>query len=199
MATVPKFLPPDAAAPRTVAPRLTTARLVLRPPEPADAAAVTAGLGHWDVTRMLARAPHPYRLEHAVDWLQRTIEDRLTGTNVYFIVDAGDGAIGCVGLHRLHAPETGSNFGYWLSQAAWGRGYATEAGRAALAYAFDVAGLDAVRSGVFADNFASLRVQDKLGFSETGRSKVFCLARGVEADHIDTILTRARFQSLGLR
>ena len=41
-------------------------------------------------------------------------------------------------------------FGYWLAHSAWGKGFATEAGRAVLAYGFDVLGLRLVRSGVFA-------------------------------------------------
>ena len=50
-----------------------------------------------------------------------------------------------------------------------------------------------VSSGVFQFNRASLAVQRKLGFTETGRSFRLCLARKEEVSHIDTELTRARW------
>ena len=46
-------------------------------------------------------------------------------------------------------------------------------------------------SGVFAFNAASLAVQKKLGFIETGRSRLHCLARAADLEHIDTELTRS--------
>ena len=46
---------------------------------------------------------------------------------------------------------------------------------------------------MFYFNRASLTVQKKLGFTETGRSFRLCLARKLEVSHIDTELTRARW------
>jgi len=36
-----------------------------------------------------------------------------------------------------------------------------------------------------------LAIQTKLGFTQTGRSSLLCLARGAEVEHIDTQLTRS--------
>ena len=64
-------------------------------------------------------------------------------------------------------------------------------------YQWVVSGLfESVRSGVFFDNPASMRVQAKLGFREIGRRQVECLARGRKVEHIDTVLTRAVFRRL---
>ncbi len=46
----------------------------------------------------------------------------------------------------------------------------------------------AIRSGAFADNTASLKVQQKLGFRVTGCSEMFSLARNGVVPHIDTLL-----------
>jgi RimJ/RimL family protein N-acetyltransferase len=67
----------------------------------------------------------------------------------------------------------------------------TEAAIASLDWFFDTTGATEVISGVFHFNAASLAVQHKLGFTETGRSSLLCLARGVEVEHIDTVLTRS--------
>ncbi len=53
--------------------------------------------------------------------------------------------------------------GWRLARSAWGQGFATEAARAALAYGFDVAGLDAVMSMTAQINVRSWRVMERLG------------------------------------
>lgn len=53
--------------------------------------------------------------------------------------------------------------GWWLARDYWGRGLATEAARAALADAFDRAGLKRIISVAHPENAASIRVMQKLG------------------------------------
>jgi RimJ/RimL family protein N-acetyltransferase len=60
----------------------------------------------------------------------------------------------------------------------------------ALDWYFAVTRADAIASGVFAFNKASLAVQKKLGFTEIGTSRLHCLARAADLEHIDTRLTR---------
>lgn len=57
-------------------------------------------------------------------------------------------------------------FGYRLKRSAWGRGLATEGGRAVLANAPRPLHADAV-----AENTASIRVLSKLGFVQTGEAE----------------------------
>ena len=65
-------------------------------------------------------------------------------------------------------PEGGTEIGYWIARSHWGRGYATEAGRAAVAMARDTLRLRKLHSGHFLDNPASGRVLGKLGFRDLG-------------------------------
>ncbi|WP_406634199.1 GNAT family N-acetyltransferase [Amycolatopsis sp. WGS_07] len=58
---------------------------------------------------------------------------------------------------------------YELLRAAHGRGYATEAGQAVVAWARE-AGYRRLRATVWDWNLASRRVLEKLGFRETGRT-----------------------------
>lgn len=55
--------------------------------------------------------------------------------------------------------------GWRLRRSSWGRGYATEAAREVLAFAFDEAGLERVVSVCHVDNHASTRVMAKLGMT----------------------------------
>jgi 3-dehydroquinate dehydratase / shikimate dehydrogenase len=75
--------------------------------------------------------------------------------------------IGFVGLNRAddvlgwEAVEVG----WRLAAEQWGRGYAPEAARAALAFGFDTLGLDEIVSLTSVGNVKSRRVMEKLGMT----------------------------------
>jgi RimJ/RimL family protein N-acetyltransferase len=167
---------------------IETERLALRPLEKADLDDLVAEVNDFAVSRMLARVPFPYSRADAEDFFAANRR----GSRDFNLVVARDGkAIGCIGLTDI---KSTCEFGYWLGRAHWRQGLASEAARAFLAFAFDRFGVGTIRSGVFADNPASLRLQEKLGFEKTGSSFRQSLARGHAVAHIDTVLTRARFQ-----
>jgi RimJ/RimL family protein N-acetyltransferase len=145
-----------------------TRRLTLRPGWPEDAPAVAHAIGHEEVVRMLSKVPWPYRLADAQAFLSR----ERGASEAFFLILSHEGdyprPIGGIGL----APdEEGHELGYWLAPEAWGRGYATEAGRAVLAIARHGLGLKRLHSGHFVDNPASGRVLQKLGFRAIGTVK----------------------------
>jgi RimJ/RimL family protein N-acetyltransferase len=137
---------------------------------------------------MLARVPFPYSRADAEDFLAWSRKSR---NDVNLVVTKNGKAIGCAGVNDISAT---CEFGYWLGQSQWRQGLATEASRALLAFCFGEIGMETIRAGAFIDNPASLRVQEKLGFARTGVSMRRSLARGCEVEHIDTVLTRARFE-----
>jgi RimJ/RimL family protein N-acetyltransferase len=81
---------------------------------------------------------------------------------------------GLVGLAGLQVPPDGVpagapvEVGWRLARAAWGRGYATEAGAACLAHAFDVLGVDAVASFTARTNLRSQAVMRRLALPRVG-------------------------------
>jgi RimJ/RimL family protein N-acetyltransferase len=168
-------------------PRIETARLVLRPPTETDLDDIVAGINDLAVVRMLARVPFPYARADAENFLAWSLTSQ---NDINLVVDRDGAAIGCIGLNDIKAA---CEFGYWLGKAHWRHGFATEAGRAFLGYCFDTVDVGTIRAGAFADNPASLRVQEKLGFQRTGSSLRTSLARGGKVEHIDTALTRNRF------
>ncbi len=52
----------------------------------------------------------------------------------------------------------------------------------------------AVHSGVFADNPASLRLQEKLGFRMTGCAEIYSFARNTMVSHVETVLQPGALQ-----
>ena len=174
-------------------PTIVTERLILRRPRAEDVDDLVAGIGDPAVTLMLGRVPLPYRRSDGEAFLARVQQTAREGKNLNLSIFHGGRLIGGIGIANLPGYN---ELGYWLARSAWGLGYATEAGKAVLAFGFDVLGLKLVRSGIFAENLASLRVQRKLGFVPIGRSMRHSLARGQDVPHIDTVLTRPRFQAL---
>ena len=83
-------------------------------------------------------------------------------------LEAPDGTpfIGCVGLNRpdWEAPFTPClEIGWRLARAHWGKGYAAEAARAALDFAFGGLNLEEVVAFTVPGNLRSLRVMEKIG------------------------------------
>jgi RimJ/RimL family protein N-acetyltransferase len=78
--------------------------------------------------------------------------------------------------------------GSWLGQRFQGRGVGTEMRTAVLELAFRGLGAEVARSGAIDGNVASLRVSEKLGYREVGRSTV--APRGETVGHADLELRR---------
>ena len=76
----------------------------------------------------------------------------------------------CVGVCGLRPHGSNSyELGFHLRPAYWHQGYAAEAGRAAIGYAFETLHADSIFAGHHPDNIASKKVLQRLGFEETGK------------------------------
>jgi RimJ/RimL family protein N-acetyltransferase len=143
-----------------------TERLLLRPGWSQDAPALFRAIADERIVRNLATAPWPYRPEDAQAWLATERSPSEPSLLIFRCTDAAPELIGAIGFGRRPAGEM--EFGYWIVRRHWGRGYATEAGRALLAAARHGLRLKRLDAGHFIDNPASGRVLEKLGFQPTG-------------------------------
>jgi RimJ/RimL family protein N-acetyltransferase len=172
--------------------RLETQRLLLRPPEAGDIAAIVTGIGDYDVAKNLSRAPHPYGEKDAIEFLARQREGQARGTDFTFaVIRKSDGAF--AGKCGLHLQEQNFELGYWYARPYWGQGYATEAASEVVAFAFRNLRVERLEAGWFFDNPASGRVLEKLGFSPAGSGERDCAARGCKVLCRQVAMTRAQF------
>lgn len=86
--------------------------------------------------------------------------------------------IGNAGIRRDPQRPWEAELGYELAPDHWGRGYATEAAGALLAFAFGALRLHRVVAHCVADNAASARVLAKLGFQLEGRLRDHAYYKG---------------------
>lgn len=148
---------------------IETPRLVLRRFEPADLAAFTALLSD---ERTMAPWGGAYDAERAEAELAHYLDhDRRHGFAPFAVLMDGD-LIGDMGLQHLEDGEDVELL-YRLLPAAWGRGLATEAGDAALDFAFTVLGRSEVVAVIAADNGASQRLATRLGFVRGERGSYY--------------------------
>ena len=81
--------------------------------------------------------------------------------------------------------------GWRMARDFWGRGYATEAARACVTFAFDQAGLKEIVSMTVPDNMRSRRVMERLGMT---RNPADDFDHPLLPDHRRHILYRLRAQ-----
>jgi RimJ/RimL family protein N-acetyltransferase len=153
-------------------------------------------LNDWEVVRSLAEAPWPLELADVQNHAARASEGVVPVEN--FVVSAAEKPIGVVSLKPPGSgdpPRTMPRLGYWLGRAYWSRGLGTEAVAWLLDYAHARFPGQTVGAGVFADNPASRRVLEKLGFRQVRTYDTFCRSRGVAVAcrdmHLDPPASRA--------
>ncbi len=97
------------------------------------------------------------------------------GLGVWAVEGRGDGAFhGWAGLIPLDLDEGREvQLAYRLARASWGRGLATEAGRALVAHGFGPLALPRIAAVTAPENRASQRVLEKLAFSFAGPRRAY--------------------------
>ncbi len=157
---------------------IATERLVLRATEPGDAVRAFDIQSNWNVTRNLRMAGYPPDLADIESWFALHTDEWRSGSAYRFAILRDGRMIGVVDVDGIRDGD--GSIGYWLEDAAWGKGYASEAARAVVRFAFEDIGLRSLRSGHAADNTSSGRVLLKLGFNHTGDTTVWSRARATE-------------------
>ena len=162
---------------------LRTERLLLRRPRPDDLDAMVAIMSDPRAMRFWSTLPHADR-EITRKRLEQMVARSAAGGED-FLIEFEGAVVGEVGAGRL--PE----FGFLLHPEVWGRGFATEAAAAFVDYAFTATATPELTADVDLRNGASLRVLDKLGFTETGRASATYLIGDEWCDSVYLTLPRA--------
>ena len=177
---------PDVGVTPRHAPRLETERLWLRPWDAADTEAYARIIGDPEVMRHVGagRRYHARRrcaalfpliakadARRAIRGL--TIHWETYGFGEWAVEEKASGKlvgqIGLVYLADWTADPTSVEVGWLLARDAWGQGFATEGGRASLAYGFEQLGIERIVSIARRANERSERVMQRLGLSLAGR------------------------------
>lgn len=171
--------------------RLETERLWLRWPRLADAAAFVVLLNDPEVTRHTT-LPRPYQSTDAEGFIHFAREANAAGESLYLVLapkrdpNAPIGVISAEGAQSRGA----SQLGYWLGRPYWGQGLMSEAAGAFVDLVFKITSLERIISAAAPGNLASLRLQERLGFVQTGRAEIDAPHAGGSLEVIATELKR---------
>lgn len=150
-------------------PVLETRRLQLRPFTPGDAERVKYLAGTEEVYRSTMSIPHPYKLEHAAEWIAQHPEFYAENNLVIWAITLPEAeqVIGCISLKVREEMDMGE-FGYWLGRDYWNRGFCSEALAGVLAFGFETLGLNRMYAPHMNSNPASGKVMLKNGLKYEG-------------------------------
>ena len=150
-------------------PRLTTARLILRPFRTADAPRVRQLAGAFELADGTLNIPPPDPEGVAAEWIATHPDRFASGEGVSYAIvlqETGE-LIGAIGL-TISKAHSRAEMGYWLGVPYWNQGYMTEAVKAVLDYGFAECGLHKIMARHFPRNPASGRVLQKVGMRFEG-------------------------------
>ena len=166
-----------------------TERLLLRPGWPEDAPAVFEAINDHTIVRNLGSVPWPYQREDADAFLALPRPILHPCFLIFRRTFASPQLVGSIGFGDMGDGQL--EIGYWITRDHWGRGYATEAGRAVLDIAKTV-GHREMLAEHFVDNPASGKVLRKLGFRPTGQTtQRYSKGRGEKVDAVQLKLQLA--------
>lgn len=156
-----------------------TERLWVRLPRSDDALRVAELMSEKQLPWNLARAPWPYTVDDAENWIVRARTSFDEKTDFPFVVGTQeDGLIGACGVVPIK--DDIFELGYWIGKPYWGRGYVTEAARGVLDWAGRTLEIHKFISGHIKENAASGRVLIKLGFEPVGDTMHYVVSRDCE-------------------
>ena len=166
----------------------------LRALEPSDAGT----FNRWNLDSRRAQYLHflwpPSSGARTDEWLAEASKRGLDGDTFHFMIETLDGTpVGTIATHNC-TPRSGT-FSYGIDIAGEHRckGYATAAIRMVLRYYFDYLRYQKVTVSVHADNEASLRLHEKLGFQLEGRLRRMVYQEGSYLDELYYGLTAEEF------
>lgn len=164
-------------------PTVATERLLLRPFDAKDGETLFALMSDANVLRYWDEPP----------WTERSSIDRFLA-QCRTRAEQGSGArlaierasdhrfLGWCGLNEWDADFRSATVTYCLLQDAWGQGYATEAMRALVGWAYATLDLNRLQGEADTRNSASARVLAKLGFVHEGTLREDCIVNGEVSD-----------------
>ncbi|MCC5885024.1 MAG: GNAT family N-acetyltransferase [Gammaproteobacteria bacterium] len=151
-------------------PRLTSARLELRPFEAGDVDALYAMFSDPEITRFWSSAAMTCR-EDAVALIEEIEDYCRRGELMEWALVRRDqaGLIGTCSLGNLDRVNRRAEIGFALARPAWGHGFMAEMLPVLVDYAFDTLDLHRLEADVDPRNSGSIRLLRGLGFQLEGR------------------------------
>lgn len=118
--------------------------------------------------KWLAFVDNMQTVEQIHNYSKFALQRNAAGTEAGFVIFENDKAIGRIGINRIIPENKIGEIGYWITEAAEGKGIITSCSKAMLKYGFSNLGLNRIEIKCAVDNIKSARVPEKLNFTREG-------------------------------
>lgn len=180
--------------------QLTDGSILLRPPQPDDASAMTAAVraSLAELHTWMDWATESYNEASAARWLEFAALGWEHASAFHFaITDAKSTEyIGNCGIDGLNPKHRFCNLGYWVHTRRTRQGVASRAARLAAGFAFETLGVSRAEIVIASGNIASRRTAQKIGAHYEGILPNRLLVRTNVYDAVIFSLTPADFPAL---
>jgi [ribosomal protein S5]-alanine N-acetyltransferase len=163
---------------------LTTARLTLRSLVEDDAETLFGHFTHPQVTKYLLDEEPFSDIEQVRELIRFFSAPAGKGYNRWGITITETGQLtGTCGFHQWNRRDQRAEIGYDLHPDFWGKGFMSEALRAAIHYGFTTMDLHRIAAVVHPENAPSVRLLQRLGFRKEGTLRDYHRAHGRYHSH----------------
>lgn len=164
---------------------IKTERLILRLFQTSDVAKVTTLCNNYNIYKNTLYLPYPYSQNDALSWIENHYDNFIQEKSYEFAVTDKETneVYGAIALSNNKRNNQGE-LAYWVGEPYWGNGYATEAARAIVQFAFEEKKIHKVFARYFSSNPASGKVMEKIGMEKEGVLKEHVIKDGKYEDLI---------------
>ncbi len=175
-------------------PTLSAARVSLRHMTDADLPAIFAIFSNADVMRYWSSIAFQ-QMDEARDLLKDIHAKFVAGTLFQWgiVRHEDDEVIGTFTLYRVDLAHGRAEIGYALRRSAWGHGFATEAVRCGIDFAFQSLKLHRLEADVDPRNLRSIAMLERLGFRREGLLRERYIVNGEMQDTVYLGLLRSEY------
>ena len=164
-------------------PVIETKRLVIRLLEKGDLPALFAVNGDDEVFRYSPRESWKTDADGQA-WFDRVMAHRESGATMQFVLVLRESGrpIGTLAVFHFEESVGSAEIGYVLAREHWGKGLMTEALDAFVAFGFGTLGLKRIEAELDPRNAASVKVLERVGFTNEGLRRRNYFSKGEVTD-----------------
>jgi RimJ/RimL family protein N-acetyltransferase len=152
-----------------------------------------------EATAVYLARPALASLAEAEAMIARCLAGYASGESLNFVIEriADGDFVGMCLLFHFEPPSRRAEIGYTIARGHWARGYATEAVRGLVEYAFGTLDLNRVEADIDPRNAASARLLERVGFRREGHLRERWIVKGEVSDTIFYGLLKSEWHASG--
>ena len=152
---------------------------LIRKLKKSDASSLYKNVKDKEIVRYTLNIPHPYQKKDAAEFIGRSIKEWNEGKSYVFGIEIDKEIVGICSINNIDKESRHGTLGYWLGKKYWGQKFMSKAAKAVVDFGFKELKLHRIEVTHFAENIASQKIIQKLGFKLEGkeREKIFRFGR----------------------